>query len=223
MAVAVGPPFVTIHYNDEFCVCELNGDMSSTKEQGYFASDTRLVSGYRLKLGRERPELLNGAAVALHSARFEFTNPLFFGNDGTPIREHAIHLRLDRAIGPGLHEDYHLSNHATRRGDLHPRSQSRIRFRRPVRREVASAARARLDPQLLGRGRDPHDPLRQRHVRARPHRSSGERLVATGVCERWDPLSDHPSPKGALAYLSEVDAGARMASSARSPGPATTS
>ncbi len=112
MAVAVGPPFVTIHYNDEFCVCELNGDMSSTKEQGYFASDTRLVSGYRIKLGRERPELLNGAAVALHSARFEFTNPLFFGNDGTAIREHAIHLRLDRAIGPGLHEDYHLSNHA---------------------------------------------------------------------------------------------------------------
>lgn len=111
MAVAVGPPTVTIHYNDEFCVCELNGDMSSTKEQGYFAADTRFVSGYRIKLGREHPIIVNGAAVAHHSARFEFTNPAFFGNDGNPIREHALHLRLDRAIGPGLHEDYHLSNH----------------------------------------------------------------------------------------------------------------
>ncbi|MGB9112658.1 MAG: glycogen debranching N-terminal domain-containing protein [Acidimicrobiales bacterium] len=112
MAVAVGPPTVTIHYNDEFCVSELNANMSSTKEEGYFAADTRLVSGYRLKLGREYPELLNGAAVEQHSARFEFTNPRFLGNDGTPIREHTIHLRLDRTIGPGMHEDYDLSNHA---------------------------------------------------------------------------------------------------------------
>jgi glycogen debranching enzyme len=111
MPIAVGPPTVTIHYNDEFCVSELNGDMSSTKEQGYFAADTRLVSGYRMKIGREQPELLNGAAVAHHSARFEFTNPAFFDNDGSPIREHSIHLRLDRTIGPGLHEDYDISNH----------------------------------------------------------------------------------------------------------------
>jgi glycogen debranching enzyme len=112
MAVAVGPPTITIHYNDEFCVCELDGNISSTEEQGYFASDTRLVSGYRVKLGRDHPQILNSAAVAHHSARFEFSNPTFLGNDGSPIPEHTLHLRLDRTIGPGVHEDYELSSHA---------------------------------------------------------------------------------------------------------------
>lgn len=45
MDVRVGPPTVTIHADDEFAVCEVDGEMSSTKEQGYFAADTRLVSG----------------------------------------------------------------------------------------------------------------------------------------------------------------------------------
>ena len=63
MEVSVGPPVVSTHFNDEVVVCELSGEMSSTKEQGYFAADTRLVSGYRLKLGGEQPILLNGAAV----------------------------------------------------------------------------------------------------------------------------------------------------------------
>ena len=67
MEVSVGPPVVSTHFNDEFVVCELSGEMSSTKEQGYFAADTRLVPGYRLKLGGERPILLNGTATRNHS------------------------------------------------------------------------------------------------------------------------------------------------------------
>jgi len=43
--VSVGPPVVSIHFNDEFLVCEKSAEMSSTKDQGYFAADTRLVSG----------------------------------------------------------------------------------------------------------------------------------------------------------------------------------
>ncbi len=111
MEVSVGPPVVSTHFNDEFVVCELTAEMSSTKEQGYFAADTRLVSGYRLKLGGNRPILLNAAAVADQSARFEFTNAPTVGADGTEIREHSIHLRLDRCVGPGVHEDYDVTNH----------------------------------------------------------------------------------------------------------------
>ena len=115
MEVSVGPPVVLIHFNDEFLVCEMSAEMSSTKEQGYFAADTRLVSGYRLKLGGKAPVLLNGAAVADHSARFEFTNPPIVGADGKELREHSIHLRLDRTIGPGVHEDYDVTNHGRER------------------------------------------------------------------------------------------------------------
>jgi len=108
--VSVGPPVVSAHFDDEVVVCELSGEISSTKEQGYFASDTRLVSGYRLKLGGDRPILLNGAAVWQNSARFEFTNPSLVGCDGHKIVERSLHLRLDRSVGPGIHEDYDLTN-----------------------------------------------------------------------------------------------------------------
>lgn len=115
MEVAVGPAVVSTHFNDEFLVCELSAEMSSTKEQGYFAADTRLVSGYRLKLGGRAPILLNGAAIAEHSARFEFTNPPIAGADGAEVRQHSIHLRLDRSVGPGVHEDYDVTNHGRER------------------------------------------------------------------------------------------------------------
>jgi glycogen debranching enzyme len=109
--VSVGPAVVSTHFDDEVVVCELDAEMSSTKEQGYFAADTRLVSGYRLKLGGVRPTLLNGAATGHHSARFELTNPALVGAGGAEIPERCLHLRLDRTTGPGIHEDYDLTNH----------------------------------------------------------------------------------------------------------------
>lgn len=111
MEVSVGPPVVSIHFDDEVLVCGYSAEMSNNEEQGYFAADTRFVSGYRLKLGGERPTLLNGEAVWHHSARFEFTNPVLVGCDGVDIPERSLHLRLDRTIGPGVHEDYDLTNH----------------------------------------------------------------------------------------------------------------
>ncbi|HRB01791.1 MAG TPA: glycogen debranching N-terminal domain-containing protein, partial [Ilumatobacteraceae bacterium] len=98
MEVRVGPAAVTIHSDTEFAVSELDGEMSSPREQGYFVSDTRLVSGYRLKLCRQPPTLSNAAAVANHSARFEFTNPELLGTDGVHIPARCLHLRLDRTI-----------------------------------------------------------------------------------------------------------------------------
>ena len=112
MEIRVGPPTVTIHADDQFCVCAANAEMSSTSEQGYFAADTRLVSGYRVKLGRERPVLLNSAAVSHHCARFEFTNPAMRQAGGSPLAENCLHLRLDRTIGDGLHEDYEITSYS---------------------------------------------------------------------------------------------------------------
>ncbi len=110
MEVSVGLPVVSTHFDDEVVVSEPSAEISSTKEQGYFAADTRFVSGYRLKLGGIRPILLNGVATRPHSARFEFTNPTLVGTDGNDVPEHSLHLRLDRTVGPGVHEDYDLTN-----------------------------------------------------------------------------------------------------------------
>src|SRR3984957_3319297 len=112
MEIRVGPPTITIHADDQFCVCAANAEISSTQEQGYFAADTRLVSGYRLKLGGSRAVLLNSAAVEHHSARFEFTNPALTTASGADLAENTLHLRLDRSIGAGIHEDYELTSYA---------------------------------------------------------------------------------------------------------------
>ena len=92
MEVRVGPPTVTIHDDDEVLVCDLNAEMSSTREQGYFSADTRLVSGYRLRLAGDRAVLCNSSAVANHSARFEFTNAAALGSNGMAIPEQTLHL-----------------------------------------------------------------------------------------------------------------------------------
>ena len=98
MEVSVGQSVVSTHFDDEVVISELSGDISGTKEQGYFAADTRVVSGYRLKLGGTRPILLNGAATRPHSARFEFTNPALIGSEGLEIPARSFHLRVDRTV-----------------------------------------------------------------------------------------------------------------------------
>ncbi len=111
MEVQVGPEIITIHANDEVVVCEPNTNMSSTKEQGYFARDTRFISGFRLKLGRSAPLLLNSAAVQPYSARFQFTNAELVSALGT-IPPHVLDLRVDRQVGHGVHEDFDVVNYA---------------------------------------------------------------------------------------------------------------
>ncbi|MGZ4412060.1 MAG: amylo-alpha-1,6-glucosidase [Gaiellaceae bacterium] len=113
MEVQVGPSLVSIHHDDQFLVCEPNGRMSREQGQGYFVADTRLASGYRLKLEGLAPTLLNSSAVRSHSARFEFTNPSLETVRGT-IGPGTLHLRLDRVICHGVHEDYDLVNHGRR-------------------------------------------------------------------------------------------------------------
>src|SRR6266851_3121653 len=109
MEVQVGPPLISIHHDDQVLVCEPNGRMSRQYGQGYFVADTRFASGYRLRIEGLPPTLLNSAAVRSHSARFEFTNPLLETALGT-VPSGTLHLRLDRAICHGLHEDYDLAN-----------------------------------------------------------------------------------------------------------------
>lgn len=118
MELQVGAAHVVIHADDEVVVCASDARMSGTESQGYFASDTRLVSGYRLKLGRIAPTLLNSSAVEPFSSRFEFTNPRLLGATGEEIPAATLHLRLDRTVGHGVHEDYEVVNYGPRHVEL---------------------------------------------------------------------------------------------------------
>jgi glycogen debranching enzyme len=109
--IRVGPPSLTIHADEQFLVCAPDGTIAAEKQQGYFCVDTRLVSGYELTLSRTPPKLLNSAVVQPFSARHEFVNDETATRGGV-IEARTVHVRVDRTIRHGLHEDYDLTNYA---------------------------------------------------------------------------------------------------------------
>ena len=113
LPVRVGPPTITINRDDRVLVTDADGTIRDTEDEGFFARDTRFVSGYELLLNGQRPLLLNSSAVRHFSARYEYTNPPLLDSVGAIQRE-QISLRLDRTVDGGIHEDYDLVNYGRR-------------------------------------------------------------------------------------------------------------
>jgi len=109
--VRVGSPGLTLHLDDEVLVTDRDGSIRAEGELGYLAADTRLLSGYRLRLGRLPPVLVSAIAPEPFSARFEFVNPTLETATGR-LPEGRIHLRVDRVLGGGIHEDLDLESYA---------------------------------------------------------------------------------------------------------------
>src|SRR2546423_9454635 len=86
---------------------------------GFFARDTRFVSGYSVTINGRIPLLLDASTIDHFSARWEFTTPelpLAGTRNGAEhdviLEERAVGFRLDRTIFEGVHEDYDLINYA---------------------------------------------------------------------------------------------------------------
>jgi len=118
MPVTVGPSTLTINYDRQFLISQPNATMLPQDDVGFFASDTRFVSGYGLTLNGRPPKLLDAITVEHFSARYEFMTPelpLGPGSDAGAeglLPEGSIGFRLERTILEGVHEDYDLTNYA---------------------------------------------------------------------------------------------------------------
>jgi glycogen debranching enzyme len=111
--IRVGPPVVVVHDDDQFLVTSPDGSIDLDEQQGYFVADTRLVSRYAVELNGTAPVLVNSAALSTYGARYELTNgPLRGPTPADDVPEHTVHLRIDRSIGQGVHEDYDVANHS---------------------------------------------------------------------------------------------------------------
>lgn len=111
MEVRVGPATITLHVDEQFLVCAADGTIAEDREQGYFCTDTRVVSRYAVRLARAAPTLLTSTVVEPFSARFEYTNAAT-ATRGGQLEAGVVHLRIDRTLHRGLHEDYDLTNHS---------------------------------------------------------------------------------------------------------------
>ncbi len=113
LAVPVGPSTVTINRDDRVVVSQPDATIRADHDEGFFARDTRFVSGYGLWLNGQRPVLLNSSPIAFFSARFEFTNEALLDTEG-PIERHSLSVRLDRTVSGGVHEDLDIVNYGRR-------------------------------------------------------------------------------------------------------------
>jgi glycogen debranching enzyme len=113
LPIKVGPDTVTISRDDRFVVCGPDGRIAHDAEQGFFASDTRFVSGWELTISGQAPVLLSAAPIRSFSARHHFTNPALTDGGGV-VPAHSLAVRLDRTIAGGVHEDIDLVNHHQR-------------------------------------------------------------------------------------------------------------
>jgi glycogen debranching enzyme len=124
MPVVSGPPTITINHDHQLLVCEPNATMAPANPVGFFARDTRFVSGYSVMINGRPPLLLDGNPIDHFSARWEFTTPELpiagmrnHSEDSVFLPERAVGIRLDRTIFEGVHEDYDIvsySNHPVR-------------------------------------------------------------------------------------------------------------
>ncbi len=119
MPVTVGPSTLTINHDRQFLISQPNATMAAQDDVGFYASDTRFVSGYGVTVNGRLPRLLDAITVEHFSARYEFMTPelhLGPGSDagaGGILPEGSVGFRLERTILEGVHEDYDLTNYAT--------------------------------------------------------------------------------------------------------------
>jgi glycogen debranching enzyme len=112
--IQVGPSTITMNRDDRVLVCQPDATIRGAADDGFFARDTRFVSGYTLLINGRPPVLLNSSPIRFFSARYEFTNEQLFDASGA-IERQTQAIRLDRTIAGGVHEDIDIVNYTRRR------------------------------------------------------------------------------------------------------------
>src|SRR5438128_856141 len=120
MPVTVGPSTLTINHDRQFLISQPNATMVAQDDVGFYASDTRFVSGYGITVNGRLPRLLDAITVEHFCARYEFmTQELHLGPgsdasaDGI-LPEGSVGFRLERTILEGVHEDHDLATRPAR-------------------------------------------------------------------------------------------------------------
>ena len=142
---ALGPGGVTLVEGSSFCVCEANGDIREGTPQGVFFQDTRIVSGWRLKVDQGAP--VEPLAVRISHDPWRATFVGRAGPAARSCREHPAgppgplrgpgHARRPRGGEPGRR---------ARRGPAGPRVRRRLR--RPVRGQGEPGRRPAPPPEV---------------------------------------------------------------------------
>lgn len=117
VCLTVRPQSLTISYGDTVFATGREGWLDEEPETGLFVRQTRLLSRYRIHLGRHRPLLAAHSLVRQDRwlGYYLVRAPGQDGGDEQPgpqsIAQQALELRVSRIVGDGMHEDLDLTNH----------------------------------------------------------------------------------------------------------------
>ncbi|GAA1305355.1 amylo-alpha-1,6-glucosidase [Saccharothrix xinjiangensis] len=158
--VTLSPNTVTLVHGTSFCVCGSNGDLDGAAAQGTFFQDTRILSGWRLRVDGAPVEHITTSTPDPFRARF-----VGRGRSPRPQAESTLLVRRDRYVGAGMREDLVLRNYGRETAthvvtirveadfaDLFEVKEGRVRSRGEHASEVADDE-LRLTWRLDGRSR----------------------------------------------------------------------
>jgi len=112
-SLQLGPPRITLAEGTTLFVSAPDGNIYPGEEHGLFVRDTRLLSRYRLRLGRRRWLLVGSAPTSHYSAQAHFVNPAVTSSSGL-IPRGTLALVWERTVRGGVHEDIGITNFADR-------------------------------------------------------------------------------------------------------------
>jgi glycogen debranching enzyme len=112
-SVQLGPQRITLAEGTSLFVTAPDGTIDGGEGHGFFVQDTRLLSRYRIRMGRRRWTLVSSAPITHYSAAFFFINPGMESPLGA-IRRGTVALTLERTLRGGVHEDLDIANYGPR-------------------------------------------------------------------------------------------------------------
>ncbi|WP_019819697.1 amylo-alpha-1,6-glucosidase [Saccharomonospora saliphila] len=101
---------VTLVHGTSFCVCDNDGELGGSPAQGAFYQDTRILSGWNLRIDGHPVEPVTVQTPEPFYARF-----IGRAHSGEGEGESSLLVRRERYIGGGMREDFILRNYGRRR------------------------------------------------------------------------------------------------------------
>ena len=203
LEITVGPPRLAINQGYGFLVTDQDGEIAWPTDKGFYHSDTRVISAWRIFADGEAWELLNSGNIAYYAAGSFSPIATMQTEAGEVAGRRRSASRSAARMGGGVHEDLDICNHGRPDGAVQPRDRRPQRFRRPLRGEVQRHRPPRPDHHQLvaSATQQPHD-----HLRA----------TTASCADRHDPLRRKSDSKpvyanGRISFEIELEPGADVA------------
>jgi len=110
LEITVGPPRLSINHGYGVLITQTDGQVPWPTDNGFYHSDTRVISTWLIFADGVAWRLLNSGAVAYFASRIHLTNDAMMTRKG-PVAAGSLGLTISRCLVGGVHEDLDIVNH----------------------------------------------------------------------------------------------------------------